>query len=137
MAMIASQRSVGKVLDVGDELDAGVVHQDVQRPKLLLSFRAPSRRSGPACEMSAPLIADAHAVFGRKASPQCLDLAGIAEAVQHDVGARRGQRAGDAEPDAAGRPVIRATLPFKLMACVLPLLATLSKLGRLPLQPHK
>ena len=28
----------GKVLDIGDKLNAGVVHQDVQRSKLRLSF---------------------------------------------------------------------------------------------------
>src|SRR3712207_293342 len=32
-----------------------------------------------------------------------LDLAGVAEAVQHHVGAGAGQRVGDAEPDAARR----------------------------------
>ena len=28
----------GKILDIGDKLDAGIVHQDVQRAKLRLSF---------------------------------------------------------------------------------------------------
>ena len=39
----------------------------------------------------------------RRARRACLDLVGFAEAVEHDRGARGGERAGDAEADAAGR----------------------------------
>jgi hypothetical protein len=44
-----------------------------------------------------------HAEFLADVGVQLLDLLGVAEAVEHDVRALFGQRAGDAEADARGR----------------------------------
>ena len=48
MAMIASHFR-REILDAGDELDAGVVDQDVDAAEVMLGALRPSRRSRPAC----------------------------------------------------------------------------------------
>ena len=53
--------------------------------------------------MSAPGIGDLHAEIGADRGLRRLDLLRLAEAVEDDRGARRGERAGDAKPDSAGR----------------------------------
>ena len=62
MAMIASQRSVGKVLDVGGELDAGIVHQDVHRAEDFASVSATIAAIWSGWEISAPNRPRAHRV---------------------------------------------------------------------------
>ena len=88
-------------LDRRDVLDAGIVDQDVARAELLfgrLDHRGDLGRLGHVGRrierLDAELLLDAGALL--------LDLGRSAEAVDHDVGAVLGERAGDAEPDAGG-----------------------------------
>jgi len=83
-------------------LDAGIVDEDVEPAEFSqsrfdhLGDRVRLRHVGGG-------IVDANAVILGDAFACRLDLLRLAEAVQHHVGARAGQRARDAEPDAAGR----------------------------------
>ena len=49
------------------------------------------------------MVRHGHGVLDLQLVAQPGDRRGLAEAVEHEVGAGRGQGAGDAEPDAAGR----------------------------------
>jgi hypothetical protein len=87
-----------EVLDIGDELDAGVVDQDVHAAEPGL---AGLHQRGDLCRLAHVGTVVAH--VGR---PSGLDLGlgavGIAEAVEHDLGALGSQGLGDAQADAAG-----------------------------------
>ena len=83
-------------------LDAGVVDEHVDAVHL------PGRRRDHAAHLVGfrhvgRVVRDAHAVIGGESRAHALDLAGLAEAVQHDVHVFRGERGGDAQPDAARR----------------------------------
>ena len=102
----------GEILDIGGELHAGIVHQDIQAAQfgmglgdhgvVLLGLADVGGGEG-----------DFHAEFGGGFGPQRLDLGGVAEAVHHDVGALGRQRMGDAQADAAGRSGDEGDFPLK------------------------
>ncbi len=92
----------GEVLDRRHVLDAGIVDQDVDPAEFL----------GGVCHHGLDLswlghvcvvVGGLHPELGADVGVQLLDLLGVAEAVEHDVGALFGQRARDPEPDARGR----------------------------------
>ena len=94
---------VGKLLDRRDVLDAGVVDDDVDLAELgacQLGHRTNLVRTAHV----GARVAHLHAVLALHFGTRELDLVGIAEAVQQDVGALFGQAAGDAQADPAGRP---------------------------------
>src|SRR3546814_4740227 len=85
------------------ELNAGVVHQDVDAAQLFDGGRDQAmHRRGP--RHVGAVVHRPYAVFALDAGSDRLDLAVFAEAVEHDVGAQAGQGLGNAEADAAGGP---------------------------------
>ena len=100
MARIASHFADRELLDRRHELDAGVVDEDVDLAERLERLRTcrRSRGLGHVGAVIATLTPCSEPIL---AAPR--DLLGLAEAVEHDVGAGRGERPGDAEADAAGR----------------------------------
>jgi hypothetical protein len=92
----------GKILDVGNKLNTGVVHQDVQRAEFGLGLHHHRSDLLRSRDVGAG-IADAYPMFRSQGRALRLNAAGIAEAVQHYVGTSRGQDTGDAVPDPAGR----------------------------------
>ena len=97
IAITASHLSAGN-LDRRGVLDAGVVHQDVHAPCLRnhRGHLGRLRHVGRA-------VAYVDFVFGLQVGEERVDRSPVAEAVQHDVGAARGERTRDAEADAARR----------------------------------
>ena len=91
-----------EILDRRDELDAGIVDQHVDRAMLGFDRR---HHLGDVLGLAhvGALKGDGHVEFLGHPGAQLLDLAGIAKPVEHDVVADLGERARDAEADAAGR----------------------------------
>ena len=99
--MIASHRSVGKILDRGDVLDAGVADHDVHRTERLLRL---GDHPGDLVRLGhvRRVVGDPHAALRRQAGALVLDRGRVAEAVQHEVGPGGAQGPRDAKADAAG-----------------------------------
>ena len=76
-------------------LDAGVVDEEVDRPEFGERLLHHARNGFRAAHIRA-VVDDAHAVLCRQLSAQPLDLGGVAEAVEHDVGASRREPRDDA-----------------------------------------
>jgi hypothetical protein len=93
---------VGKFVDRGDVLDAGVVHQDVHPAELRHGMGDQLAHFGRLREIGA-VIADPHLVLRRQLFAERLNGRLVAETVQHHIRARTRKRARDAEADAAGR----------------------------------
>src|SRR5215207_6240158 len=91
-----------ELIDWRDVLDAGVVDEDVEPPEGLerqidhALDRAGLRHVGRRIDRL-------YAVLRGDSRDDLADVVDIAEAVKHDGGAGLGERADDAEPDAAGR----------------------------------
>jgi hypothetical protein len=99
-------------LDRGGELDAGIVDQDVDLAEFgrrVLDQRLDLVRLA---EIGA-VVADLDAELVGDPLLQAGDRVGLAEAVQHHVGALGSQRFGDAEADTAGRARYQGCLAFK------------------------
>ena len=91
-----------EALDRRHVLDAGIVDQDVDRTQLAHGLGDHGRDLlGPAHVRAAVRHGDAELLLQPVA--QAGDGRGVAEAVEHEVGAGGGQRPGDAQADAAGR----------------------------------
>ena len=89
-------------LDRRDVLDAGVVDQDVDAAEGLLGRRDHRGDLGGLGHVGRR-VERLDAEFLLDAGALLLDRGGVAEAVDHDVGAVLGERPGDAEADAGGR----------------------------------
>ena len=89
-------------VDRRHELDAGVVDQDVDRAEFL-DRPAHHRLDRVLLRQVGAVVAHFHRVIGGQFRAELLDFARVAEAVEDDVGAARGERGGDAEADAARR----------------------------------
>ena len=102
MARIASHFAGGKSCRRRHVLDAGIVDEDVEPAEFAQSCfdhradRVRFRHVGGG-------VVDANVVILGDAFARSFNLLRLAEAVQHHVGASPGERAGDAETDAAGR----------------------------------
>ena len=99
--MIACHFSGGEILDGRDELDAGVVDQDIDCAELFgrvldhrLHFVALGHVGAVVDALDLEFALDLGALF--------LDRLRVAEAVDHDVGAFPGEAPGDGEADSAG-----------------------------------
>ena len=103
-----------EVLDRRGVLDAGVVDQDVDAAEL--AHRVVDQAAhGLALGQVGAVVHDAHAMLAGQPGARIFDLGGVAEAVQDDIGALLGERAGDAEADAAlVEPVTTATFPLSM-----------------------
>jgi hypothetical protein len=111
IAMMASQRSAGK-LDRRGVLDAGVVDQDVD------AAQAVHRGLHHGVDLLGlghvgAVVADLDAELLCQPGTQRLDLRGVAEAVEHQVGAGTAERACDTQADAAGRAGDDGSLAFQ------------------------
>ena len=98
--------------DLGDMLDAGIVDQDVDPAEPVRRLRDQIPDLGRLGHVGRD-IGRPHAVLLGEPGAQPLDLGRIAEPVQHDVAALGGERAGDAEPDPAGRTGDHGGLAFQ------------------------
>ena len=132
MAMIASQRSVGKSSILATNWMPALFTRISSDPSfssvsaIIAAIWSGLRDVGPG-------IADAHPVLGGHAARSLsISAASPKPLIITSAPAAATARA-IPSPMPLVAPVIRAALPLKLMACVLPLLATQSKLGRLPL----
>ena len=96
-------------LQRGDMLDAGIVDQHIEPAEAIerhgdhFGDRVRLRHVGAG-------IGDRDAEIGAEGLLRRFDLVGLAEAVEHDCGARGGKRASDAKSNAAGESVTKATL---------------------------
>jgi hypothetical protein len=102
-----------KFVDWRHELDAGIVYQDVDAAEHL-DCVAHHRLDGVLLREIGAVVAHVDAVIGRELRAELLDLGGVAEPVQHDVGAAAGERRCDAEPDPLVEPVTSAVLPLNI-----------------------
>ena len=102
MAMIWSHFSGREILDRRDELDAGVVDQDVDRTEGLFGVRDHGGDLGGLGHVGA-VINRLDAKFLFDAAALRLDRGGVAEAVDQDIAAFLGEGAGDGEADARSR----------------------------------
>ena len=99
MAMIGVPFLDREILDVGHELNAGIVHQHVERAEILSRLADHGGDLGRLAHVGARIERlDAEVLL--EAGALFLDRGLVAEAVEHDVGAGLGQRAGGGEPDA-------------------------------------
>ena len=94
MAMICVPFLDRELLDRRDVLDAGIVDQDVDRAERLLGRRRSCRRSRPAWSCRRPNRRALTPNSLLEAGALRLDRGLVAEAVDHDVGARRAASAG-------------------------------------------
>ena len=91
-----------EVLQRRNMLDAGIVDEDVEPAEFAQSRFDHLGDRGGARHVGAGIV-DANVVILGDAFAGSFDLLRLAEAVQHYVRASAGERAGDAETDAAGR----------------------------------
>ena len=91
-----------KFVDGSDELNAGVVDQDIDRSEL--GERLGHHRLDPVLGREIGAVeANLHAAVGRDRPPDRFDLLGVPEAIKYDIRALCRKHLGDAEPDTAGR----------------------------------
>ena len=102
IAITASHRSSGKLVDGGDVLDAGVVHEDVHAAKLTRRLRDHRRDFGGLRHVGGA-VGGLHPVLGLELGEELVDQRGVAESIQEDVGTIGRERARDAESNAARR----------------------------------
>ena len=102
MAMIWSHFSAREILDRRDELDAGVVDQDVDRAELFGCASSIIAAIFVGLGHVGAVVERLDAEFASRCRRARSRWPRVAEAVDHDVGAFLGEGAGDGEADAAG-----------------------------------
>jgi hypothetical protein len=85
----------GELVDRRNELDAGVVDEDVDRAELT-DRPAHHRLDGVLSRHVGAVVANLHPVVGGELRAQSFDVGGVAEAIQNDVGAVCGELGCDA-----------------------------------------
>jgi hypothetical protein len=101
-----------ELVDRRDVLDAGVVDQDIHRAEALDRL-AQHRRDRLRLQHVGAVVEHRDLVLRRQLRAQRLDLGGVAEAVEHQIGALRGEAGRDAKADAGSRAGHQRGLAFE------------------------
>ena len=107
---MASHFSGGKVFDRRDELDAGIVDQDIDPAERVIDLLDQGRDLVSLGQVGA-IEQHLDAVIGGQSGANFFDFGRIAETVEHDLRALRRQPFAMASPIPLVEPVMSAVLP--------------------------